>query len=110
MGACQSGDVSDPWAENDDYNTEQPGSRKRTDKATGELVDIDDEGDGRPESDFFEFEEAVDVSNMSKEFLAVKPWKGQIAEPDNHPPVDPSKPDTQYALEYVYGYRCEDSR
>lgn len=42
--------------------------------------------------------------------MAVKPWKGQIAEPDNHPEVDPSKPDTTYALEYVYGYRCQDSR
>lgn len=42
--------------------------------------------------------------------MAVKPWKGQIAEPDEHPPVDSSKPDTTYALEYVYGYRCQDSR
>ena len=42
--------------------------------------------------------------------MAVKPWIGAIREPDDHPPVDKSKPDTTYALEYVYGYRCQDSR
>ena len=26
------------------------------------------------------------------------------------PPNNPSPPDTHYALEYVYGYRCADSR
>jgi hypothetical protein len=26
------------------------------------------------------------------------------------PPNNPSPPDQQYALEYVYGYRCADSR
>lgn len=42
--------------------------------------------------------------------MAVRPWLGQIAEPATHNEIDPSKPDAQYALEYVYGYRCADSR
>ncbi len=42
--------------------------------------------------------------------MAVKPWIGAIKEPANHPPPNPAPPSVQYALEYVYGYRCEDSR
>jgi len=42
--------------------------------------------------------------------MAVKPWIGAIKEPDDHPPVDFSKPDVDYQIEYVYGYRCQDSR
>lgn len=42
--------------------------------------------------------------------MAVKPWIGAIAEPDDHPPVNKDPPDQDYSLEYVYGYRCEDSR
>jgi len=42
--------------------------------------------------------------------MAVKPWIGAIKEPASHPPVNPSPPAVTFALEYVYGYRCEDSR
>ena len=42
--------------------------------------------------------------------MAVKPWIGAIAEPTNHPPVNKSIPDITYKLEYVYGYRTQDSR
>jgi microtubule-associated protein-like 6 len=42
--------------------------------------------------------------------MAVRPYLGAIMEPDSHPPVNPSAPDVSYTLEYVYGYRCEDSR
>ena len=55
--------------------------------------------------DFFEVDEAVGQQTM-----AVKPWIGQIAEPTNHNPENPEKPDETYALEYVYGYRSADSR
>lgn len=64
----------------------------------------------RPEDDFFNFDEEVEEAAETKEFLAVKPWIGAIAEPDNHPPVNKDPPDVEYELEYVYGYRCEDSR
>lgn len=42
--------------------------------------------------------------------MATKPWIGAIVEPTNHPAVDKSPPDVTYELEYVYGYRCSDSR
>jgi hypothetical protein len=59
---------------------------------------------------FFEIAEVAD----GDQFMAVKPWKGVI---DNSVPSDykPSKtdgdaPDASLKLEYVYGYRCHDSR
>ena len=42
--------------------------------------------------------------------MAVRPYLGAIMEPKNHPPPNPKAPDTKYKLEYVYGYRCADSR
>ena len=46
----------------------------------------------------------------AQEFMAVRPWIGQICEPDNHNPFNPAVPDCNYELEYVYGYRCADTR
>lgn len=81
-------------------------SRIKVDKNDKEYdaADLD-----RPEGDFFDFEEE-EVNVDAQEFMAVKPWIGAIREPDNHPPVNKSKPDQTYELEYVYGYRCQDSR
>jgi len=62
----------------------------------------DDDG---KEDNFFDVEEA-----KGEQFMAVLPWIGQIAEPDSHNPVEPSPPDCTYCLEYVYGYRCADSK
>jgi len=75
-------------------------------KKTGETVDCDGgkDDDGR-EDDFFEVEEAT-----GEQFMSVRPWLGQIIEPDEHNPVNPDKPSVQYDLEYVYGYRCADSK
>jgi echinoderm microtubule-associated protein-like 6 len=42
--------------------------------------------------------------------MAVRPWIGAVMEPDNHNDINKDKPDEQYELEYVYGYRCADSR
>ena len=53
--------------------------------------------------------------------MAVKPWIGAVVEPQNRKsyliyfiyidnPPEPSPPDVNYKLDYVYGYRCEDSR
>ena len=76
------------------------------DKKTGEARDCDGgkDEDGR-EDDFFEVEEA-----SGEKFMSVRPWLGQIAEPDSHNPVNNDKPAIQYDLEYVYGYRCSDSK
>ncbi len=52
----------------------------------------------------------VESEVESKEFMAVKPWIGAIAEPTSHPELNKSPPDETYELDYVYGYRCQDSR
>lgn len=59
-----------------------------------------------PEGDFFAAEDA----GAGEQFMAVKPWIGAIVEPTNHNPPNPAAPNVNYTLEYVYGYRCEDSR
>lgn len=53
--------------------------------------------------------EEVDAG-QGEQFMAVKPWIGAVKEPLNHPPADPSPPNVNFTLDYVYGYRCEDSR
>ena len=108
MGPCNSAESESPeenWGEIPEEL--QDNGRMRVNKQTGELEPIDDEA--KPESDFFEFE-AEEVKE-GEQFLSVKPWKAAAAvEPEDHPPVDKSKPDQAYELEYVYGYRCQDSR
>jgi microtubule-associated protein-like 6 len=76
------------------------------DKQTGEEQwnDGGKDEDG-PLDDFFEVEDAE-----GDQFMAVRPWIGQVAEPDNHNEVNTEQPDTTYTLQYVYGYRSEDSR
>jgi len=78
--------------------------RPKFDKKTGKVIIITDKKE-KPDNDFFEAQEA-----SGEQFMAVRPYIGAIVEPDNHPPVNPAKPDTIYNLEYVYGYRCADSR
>lgn len=39
-----------------------------------------------------------------------KPYKGALKEPAYRLPHNSSKPEEEYALHYVYGYRCADSR
>lgn len=62
----------------------------------------DDDG---PENDLFEVEEA-----QGEQFMALRPWIGQIAEPRYSNTFVADAPDCTYALEYVYGYRCADSK
>jgi hypothetical protein len=85
------------------------GQMMRENRQTGEAVPYDPENDNKPEDNFFEFDdEEIDENDEDKvkQFMAVKPWIGAIKEPENHPPVDKSAPDTGYEIEYVYGYRC----
>jgi hypothetical protein len=44
------------------------------------------------------------------ESMAIKPWRGACKEPSDHPDIITEKPDQQYEIEFVYGYRCEDAR
>lgn len=80
--------------------------RTMFDKKSGKHVNCAEgkDHDG-PESDLFEVEEA-----QGEQFMAVRPWIGQVTEPSQHNPVVTDQPDCTYALEYVYGYRCADSK
>ena len=42
--------------------------------------------------------------------MSIKPWKGQIAEPENHNPVNKDAPDASYQIGWAYGYRGFDAR
>ena len=44
------------------------------------------------------------------EFMAVKPWLGAIKEPKPKPKVDPSKPEVEYEIDWVYGYKSDEGR
>jgi hypothetical protein len=44
------------------------------------------------------------------EFMAICPWKGAIKEPNPLPVINPSKPDFSYTIDFVYGYRTDDTR
>lgn len=81
--------------------------RRKSNKQTGDLEELDDYG--REDNDCFEFE--AEEVREGEQFLSVRPWKAAAAvEPTNHPEVNNSKPDETYALEHVYGYRCQDSK
>ena len=108
MGCGSSSDAgaSAPGRFNDDDDFGADGARGRMNTKTGKMGAADGgrDEDGR-EDDFFEVEEA-----QGEQFMAVRPWIGQIEEPDSHNEVNNEQPDTTYKLEYVYGYRCADSR
>ena len=108
MGPCNSAESESPSAADwGDCPPEMQDNGRQKIGKDGEVCNIDE--DNRPESDFFEFE-AEEVKE-GEQFLSVKPWKAAAAvEPENHPEVNKSKPDETYSLEYVYGYRCQDSR
>lgn len=89
-----------------DFAEEASQKRMKYDSKTGEYKECEHGEDDKPEDDFFAAEEAGE----GEQFMAVRPWIGQIAEPDNHNPVSMDKPDETYALEYVFGYRSADSR
>jgi len=91
---CGSSSAADPSNVEGDYDE------------SGNYIATKDGRKNAPEDEgFFEAEEA-----QGQEFMAVKPWIGQIAEPAEHNEANADKPDETYALEYCYGYRSQDSR
>jgi len=45
------------------------------------------------------------------EFMAVKPWLGAIKEPIPPPKnIRKEKPDVEYEIDWVYGYRSDEGR
>lgn len=93
---CGSSSAADPREAGVGGDFDDENGRKST--KTG-IAATEDQG-------FFEAEEEA----QGQEFMAVKPWIGQVAEPDQHNDVNKEAPDVSYALEYVYGYRSADSR
>jgi|LauGreDrversion4_2_1035121.scaffolds.fasta_scaffold136974_1 hypothetical protein len=107
MGCASSTDASvvDGYHDDNAFAQEADYSRATFDKESGEVRDVEEPVD-KPEGDIFDAVEA----GSGEQFMAVKPWIGAIAEPTNHNPPNPSPPSVSYTLDYVYGYRCEDSR
>lgn len=52
----------------------------------------------------------VEKPNEGDQMLAIKPWLGALKPPSNAPEVNLLPPKASLDLEYVYGYRCFDSR
>jgi WD40 repeat protein len=118
MGCGGSSGASDPSAEkinwnkdadiNDEFKNEHlkaGGKKKAFDKKTGKAIEKEKVTADR-EFDFFEGADA----GSGEQFMAVRPYEGAIVEPAQHNDPSNSAPDVTYNLEYVYGYRAEDSR
>ena len=52
----------------------------------------------------------MEDAGVGEQFMAIIPCKQVVDTEPTHGPVDPSEPDVKLELEYVYGYRSEDSR
>lgn len=98
----------------DEEELGEDGVRIVYDKKSGEgavvepPAEVEGEGEvtgGGEEIELFQVEEATGDA-----FLAVKPWIGAVFEPSQHNDPNPDKPDETYKLEYVFGYRADDSR
>jgi len=44
------------------------------------------------------------------ESMSIKPWQAAVREPKDHPPINPAPPDHSYEIDFVYGYKSEESR
>jgi hypothetical protein len=98
-GSSSSSTVTESAGGSDEFNENARLVRnKKTGEAGGQLQE-------KPDEDFFEA-----VAAEGESFMAVCPWKGQIEEPDNHNPVVISKPDVEYQIDWVYGYKCQSAR
>jgi WD40 repeat protein len=53
--------------------------------------------------------DAADYVHSALNTRVTPPWAGSIVAPTNAPDNDPSPPDQNLELEWVYGYRCDDS-
>ena len=98
MGCGSSSEAHSPGYADDDKDFTNETNRRR--------VGGSKHHDVEQENDFFEVEDAGE----GEKFMSVKPWIGQVAEPTNHNENCADKPDVNFELEYVYGYRCADTR
>jgi WD40 repeat protein len=93
-----------------DADIERELNAKKTDK-NGRVVDAYERKENRPADNeayvgFFEMESA----GTGDQVMAVKPWIGAVKPPTNPPVLKNAAPSVELSLEYVYGYRCFDSR
>lgn len=88
----------------EDFERENNKKRARFDKKTGKATTTDMQD--KPEFDIFEAQDAGE----GEQFMAVKPWIGSVVAPTNPPEVNTAEPDVNYSLDWVFGYRAEDSR
>lgn len=58
------------------------------------------------ENDFFEIEDMA----HGDESGAVQPFKGNLKEPLSHNPINRAAPDETYEIDFVYGYKSEETR
>lgn len=115
MGCGGSSGASDPNTEKVDWNKaeihddfKQEEGRKKPKKFDKKNQAATDRADVQADRDF-DFFEGADAG-AGDQFMAVRPYEGAIVEPTNHNAPSKDPPDVTYELEYVYGYRCEDSR
>jgi len=110
-GASEPGEEKINWAQaeiDDEFREEEKhvdSKRKVWDKKKKKMVEVDGPVNDR-EEDFFEGADA----GAGEQFMATRPYEGAIMEPDEHNDESTDPPNVQYELEYVYGYRAEDSR
>ena len=107
--------IVDKYAEDrdDDFmnlesTMEEPGLQHMSTVGNSQLFNPLEGGDDLANGFQFEMEEVA----VGEEFLAVKPWVGQIKEPSNfRKPANFDKaPQVRLQLDYIHGYRCKDMR
>lgn len=118
MGCGSSSGASDPDAEKVNWNNaeidnefndehkKQTSKRTIFDKKKGKTVEVAGPVNDDRDCDLFESADA----GTGDQFMSVRPYEGAIVEPEEHNDVNDDAPDCAYELEYVYGYRAEDSR
>lgn len=117
MGCGGSSEASDPNEEKVNWNKAEidkefekenkkvTSNRVTFDKTKKKAVEVKNPAPDR-EFDFFEGTDA----GTGDQFMAVRPYEGAIMEPEEHNDPKNEAPNVKYELEYVYGYRAEDSR
>jgi hypothetical protein len=82
---------------------------KRINKA-GKEVDPYDRNDARPEDNAAMGMFQMESAGAGDQALATKPCAGAIIAPESAPAVENGEPNLNLQLEYIYGYRCFDTR
>ena len=78
------------------------------------MSDLDDFADNLRKVNPAKVDNVDDIDNdligVTDRFLSIKPYIGALHDPTDCPDNDASLPDNNLELDWVYGYRCHDSR